>query len=521
MTLGELRELVTAGEGERLELKETTGQRTEACKALCAFLNKDGGSVVFGATDQGDVRGQQVSDRTKRELSEVFGRFEPAADIGMEFVEVGGGREAIVCRVEKGPGRPYVWEGRAYKRVQSTTVTMPQEEYERMLSDRKGFQSDWELQINPALSMEDLDLEEIRKTARMGIGAGRVPETPDTGNAEALLDGFKVRTADGLRNAAAVLFCKPETDYAQCMMRLARFKGTDKSLFIDNKQVTGNIFRLLDAGMAFCFDHLALSGRVVGLLREERLEVPVAALREALVNALAHRLYVRRGTSVSLAIYDDRVEIANPGAFPPGRTSEDFEKGTESEPRNPVIARVLYLRKMLESWGRGIKLMVDECNKAGLPKPLIESDGRFVWVIFSRPARMGEAPEVAANTAEVAVKNPQVAVKDPEVAVNPPEMASNGALQSSIQERVRQLCEILLTGARADIRRNAEAVLLLIAQNDSMTLQAIEEKTGLPDRTVRNAITLLKRRDVLSRSGSARRGRWIVHWQNAKDTEIG
>ena len=509
MTLGELRLLVASGEGERLELKETTGQRTEACKALCSFLNKDGGVVVFGATDRGEVRGQQVSDRTKRELSEVFGRFEPAADIGLEFVEVGGGREAIVCRVEKGPGRPYVWEGRAYKRVQSTTVAMPQEEYERILSERKGFQSDWELQVNPALSMDDLDAEEIRKTARMGVEAGRLPETTDTGNVAALLDGFKARTPEGLRNAAAVLFCKPDTDYAQCLLRLARFKGTDKSVFLDNKQVTGNIFRLLDAGMAFCFDHLALSGKVVGLYREERLEVPVAALREALVNALVHRLYVRRGTSVSLAIYDDRIEIANPGSFPPGWTAADLEKGSASEPRNPVIARVLYLRKMLESWGRGIKLMRDECEKADLPKPAIESDGRFVQVVFARPKR---AETGAENSDELAPKPVELAPNDDNLHRSGEEVAPNNGEPALMAERIETAIGCALQDARADNRRNAAAVLAELIRDDGTTLRGIATRTGLSLRTVNNSISLLKSHGLLAREGTARRGRWLVLW---------
>ncbi|MBQ9345411.1 MAG: ATP-dependent DNA helicase RecG [Kiritimatiellae bacterium] len=443
-----------------------------------------------------------MSDKTLRELSDAVGRFEPAADIVTERVPVGRGLEAIVCRVEKGNGRPYVWEGRAYKRVQSTTVAMPQEEYERMLSERKGFQSDWELQVNPALSMEDLDLEEIRKTARMGVGAGRLPETTDTGNAKALLDGFKVRTGEGLRNAAAVLFCKPDTDYAQCMMRLARFKGTDKSLFIDNKQVTGNIFRLLDAGMAFCFDHLALSGRVVGLLREERLEVPVAALREALVNALAHRLYVRRGTSVSLAIYDDRVEIANPGAFPPGRTSEDFEKGTESEPRNPVIARVLYLRKMLESWGRGIKLMVDECAKAGLPKPLIGSDGRFVRVVFARPPRMGKTSEVAAKAPEVVPKTTEVASNMVEAGGDTGEIALETALELALKAAGKEISGKVF----AHCLRTLEEFL----RHPRATLAEVAVSVGVSARTVDSYVRLLQDIGILERSGARKAGSWLV-----------
>ncbi len=386
MTAKELETLIASGEGETLEVKETTGQRVDACETLCAFLNKDGGTVVFGVGKKGKVTGQLVSDKTKRELFEVFAKFEPAVDIAVDWVDVDDTHQAIVCTVTRGNLRPYVYDGRPYKRVQSSTTVMPQEEYERMLAERKGFQSDWELEINPDLKLADLDENEIRKTARMGVAEGRLPESTDINDVVGLLDGFKVRKNGSLRNAAAVLFCKEDTDYMQCLLRLARFKGKDNQMFIDNKQITGNIFRLIDAGMAFCFNHLSLSGEINGTYREEHLEVPAKALREALVNALVHRLYVKRGSSVSLAIYDDRIEIINPGTFPSNLTMAELRAGNISELRNPTIAKVMYSRKTVETWGRGIKLIWDQCAKASLPEPQIVSEGGYTKTVFWRPA---------------------------------------------------------------------------------------------------------------------------------------
>ena len=385
MTLEELKALIASGDGETLEVRETTGQRVDACETLCASLNKDGGTVVFGVGKKDKILGQLVSDKTKRELFEVFAKFEPAADIDVEWIDVDDTHKAIVCKVERGNMRPYVYDGRPYKRVQSSTAVMSQEEYERMLSERKGFQSDWELEINPDLKLSDLDENEIRKTARMGVAEGRLPESTDDNDIIGLLDGFKVRKNGALRNAAAVLFCKEDTDYMQCLLRLARFKGKDNQIFIDNKQITGNIFRLIDAGMAFCFNHLSLSGVINGIYREEHLEVPAKAIREALVNALVHRLYVKRGSSVSLAIYDDRVEIINPGSFPSNLTMAELRAGNKSEPRNPTIARVMYSRKTVETWGRGIKLIMDECAKANLPEPQFVSEGGYTKAVFARP----------------------------------------------------------------------------------------------------------------------------------------
>ena len=103
---------------------------------------------------------------------------------------------------------------------------------------------------------------------------------------------------------------------------MARFVGTNKNMFRDNQRAEGNFFQLLDAGVTFCFKHLSLSGRITNhsLEREEQLEVPYNALREALINALCHRHWERYNLTISLAIYDDRIEIASPGTFPPQKT---------------------------------------------------------------------------------------------------------------------------------------------------------------------------------------------------------
>lgn len=120
-----------------------------------------------------------------------------------------------------------------------------------------------------------------------------------------------------MNHAAAILFANREmpANYPQCLLRLARFRGTDKMEFIDSQRIYGNIFQQLDAAIAFLFKHLSLSGRIEGLEREERLSVPYKAVREGVLNSLAHRSYREAGGSVGIAIYDDRVEIEIPALF--------------------------------------------------------------------------------------------------------------------------------------------------------------------------------------------------------------
>lgn len=254
-----------------------------------------------------------------------------------------------------------------------------------------------------------------------------------------------------------MLFCKEDTDYMQCLLRLARFKGKDNQIFIDNKQITGNIFRLIDAGMAFCFNHLSLSGVINGTYREEHLEVPAKALREALVNALVHRLYVKRGSSVSLAIYDDRVEIINPGTFPSNITMAELRGGNKSEPRNPTIARVMYSRKTVETWGRGIKLILDECAKANLPEPQIVAESGYTRTVFMRPLQ-NDSTKTAQKTTQ----------------------------------------------------KTTQKILNLLRQNPSMTRMQISDAIGLSQEGVKWNLDKLKTSGIIRRVGPDRGGHWEI-----------
>lgn len=266
-------------------------------------------------------------------------------------------------------------------RIENVTTLMPQEKYNQMLIQRGG-KYGWETMINPDLKISDLDEHAILGAVRGGIRCGRLPEATIREELPTILEKFNLLHDGKLNNASAVLFGRDFYYYPQCLLRLARFKGTTKNEFIDNQRITGNIYTLLDAAMAFFFKHLSLSGKIEGLYREEELEIPYKALRECCTNAFCHRLYHRPGSSVGIAIYDDRVEIENSGTFPPDITMEKLLSGHNSEPQNLIIANVLYKSEVLESWGRGIGLMISECRRVGIPAPEFHTDGNSVWVIF-------------------------------------------------------------------------------------------------------------------------------------------
>ncbi len=382
--LDDIRFLINSDtETDTIEFKKTTGQLERGMETLCAFLNGNGGTVLFGVTDEGRIVGQDLAGRTKETIAEAISRLEPCPDVRVCYIPLPDcDRYVIALRVDSAKmDRPFCYKGRPYIRIENVTTLMPQEQYNHLLIQRGG-QYSWDSQVNPELKISDLDEQAVLGAVRTGIRCGRLPETTIMEDLPTILEKFSLLHDGELNNASVVLFGRDFYHYPQCLLRMARFKGTTKDEFIDNQRVTGNIFTLLDAAMAFFFKHLSLSGRVEGLYREEELQIPYKALRECCTNALCHRSYHRQGSSVGIAIYDDRVEIENSGTFPPDVTIDKLLSGHNSEPQNLIIANVLYKSEVLENWGRGIGLMVSECRRVGLPDPEFHTDGSSVWVIF-------------------------------------------------------------------------------------------------------------------------------------------
>ena len=280
MTYQDIEALTIKKEGNSLEFKESTGQLDRSMETLCAFLNGEGGTILYGVKDDGKIIGQTVSDSTKRSIAEAVNRIEPFVDLEITYVAIPGTEKyVIVIFVEEQRFmRPFTYKGRAYQRIESTTTVMPQERYNHLLMERGG-KYGWEAMINPDLKIADLDENAILGAVREGIRNGRLPETTIREEIPVILKKFRLLNDGKLNNAAAVLFGKELYDYPQCLLRMARFKGTTKEEFIDNQRAEGNIYELLDAAMAFFFKHLSLSGKINGLYREEELSIPYKALK--------------------------------------------------------------------------------------------------------------------------------------------------------------------------------------------------------------------------------------------------
>ena len=390
MDIDNIKELIKGGESKELEFKKSTAQLKGASETLCAFINTNGGIVLVGVKNDGKIVGQHITDETKLEISNLVGKFEPPAHITIKYILVKEDKYIIVMSVNPNHSTiPCTFDGRAFWRVESSTKRMPQQRYNEMLLMHANKSSPWDVEVASHVGVEDLDGEEVIKMLNDSFSRGRTEQKLGTKNVDEALLRLKLTKNGDLINAAGILFCKDaESHFPQSLIRLARFKGVTKGNIIDSKRVYGNAFKLIEEAELFVMRHMSISSDFVAgkMARNDYPEYSTRAVREAIVNAISHRDYTLSGGSISLMMYDDRLEIISHGNLPNGIRIQDLMTAHESFPRNGRITHILYKRGIIESVGMGTQEMIQECQKIHAPDPeYFEKGNTFVVLFHSNP----------------------------------------------------------------------------------------------------------------------------------------
>lgn len=375
MNFEQLKDLVAQGECEVLEFKATTGQIVEAGKTLCGLLNKKGGTLLIGVKENGEILGQQVTDKTQQEIAQILNEITPSAPIDLQIVDLPNTLKKVIV-LKTSPTVPpavYHFKDKAYERVGSSTLSIKYERLRYLLLERT-LDRNWDQLAAQNYVVDDLDGDEIFRTVKDGVSSGRLSESVlENNDIFSILQGLNLTVGTDLTNAAVVLFSKKITNqFLQCEVKMARFKGTTKNIgFIDEKQYVGNAFKILDEAEAFVRRHLniAIEFSQKSFQRIETPQLPFVAIREAIINSICHRDYVYDAASISLAIYDDRLEIWNIGKLPTPLMPQDLKAPHQSILRNKNIAHVFYVRKYIEKWGSGTIRIVKLCKELGVPDP--------------------------------------------------------------------------------------------------------------------------------------------------------
>lgn len=345
-------------ENEVIEFKKTTGELKEGIISIVSILNKhQSGKLYFGIKDNGEIIGQDVSSKTIREVSKAISEnIEPKIYPVVNKVKLND-KDCILVEFE-GDDIPYLAFGRAYMRVGDEDRQLSMKEIRKIILKDENEIGKWESKVSDYI-IDDIDEELLKEFIEKGRKAKRI-NFPYTNKEEILRKLSLVNKNNELLNAGYILFAKE----AKLEMQMAIFATETKLTFLDIDQVFGNIFELIEVGEGYIRKNIKwpVNFKSGSMERVEIPEIPLEAIREALINSLIHRDF-KNPKSNEIAIYKDRIEIFNPGEFPEGYKPEDFIEGKEgSMPRNPLIANTLYLSKDIEKWGSGFKRITDECK---------------------------------------------------------------------------------------------------------------------------------------------------------------
>ena len=374
-------ELVKKQESEILEFKPSLSQIKDIIETISAFSNTKGGSIIIGVDDKRNIIGVDVGKKTIESLAnKIKQNTDPQIypSISVEYIN---GKNVVIIEVKESKSKPVFAIDRVYKRVGKSNHRVSSDEIRKLAVEGKKIY--WDEQVCEGANLEDIDEGKVKRFLEKARFERRLDITPNISVREAL-ERLNLIKSDRLTNAAILLFGKnPQKFFLQAETRCARFKGTKPLEFIDMKVFGGNIIDQMEDSLEFVKEHIKLHAKIVGIERIETWEYPIEAIREGITNAICHRDY-EIPSNVQVRIFDDRIEIWNPGLLPKGLTIEKLKGKHESILRNLLVGRCFFLIKYIEQWGTGTNRIIKWCLKHGLPEPIFEETGTSFLITFRK-----------------------------------------------------------------------------------------------------------------------------------------
>ena len=363
-------------EGKTLEFKRDFSSRRGIVRTVVAFANTAGGVLLIGVEDKtGFVRAVADVLAAEERLANILA--DTVAPQVMPDIEVLPWRDRHVIAAEVFPSsrRPHRVraEGRdgVYVRVGSTNRRADPALVDEMrrFANRQAYDEE----PLPQLQSEAVDF----RAASESFAPKRKLRRSDLNTLGLVVrdQAREVPTVGGV-----LLFGsgnEKERHFPDAWIQAGRFRGANRAHIADQRDIRGHAPSLVERATEFVLEHLSCAVRIEGTRRQDRWNVPPVAVREAIVNAVAHADYAQRGGPIRVAVFADRVEVENPGLLPFGLTIDDLPLGV-SKLRNRVIARVFHELGLMENWGSGVQRMMTACDQAGCPHPVFEElGGRF------------------------------------------------------------------------------------------------------------------------------------------------
>lgn len=444
-----IEEIIEAGEGYHIEFKESLDK--SFIEEVCAFANSSGGKVILGVSDKGSIKGINTDNSFRSRVQDSLRQLQPYLDVGIEVKD-----NLIVVDVPDGNDKPYACSRGFFIRNGANSQKLTRNEIIEFFQKEGRVRFD-ELKNDKAVFKNDFD----ERAFENFLDLAGITHSIDK---MSLLRNLDCITDDGKFTNAGVLFFARDIDFLlnHAIVVCVLYKGTEKVNILDKKDFKGNIVENINNAILFVKRHTNVQFKIEKLQREEIPDIPDVALREAIINAVCHRDYFDKSANVLIEVFDDRVEISNPGGLPSGLKPSEF--GRKSVARNPLIASLLNRINYIEKVGTGInriKQAVAESDKSSVEF----SFNSGFSVIFRRV----------------------------------PEITSEG--------KVVEETEITVDRTRGKTRGK---ILEAIKQDPTITREELSRVADLSIRGVEWNLTRLKKEGKIKRVGSAKGGHWEV-----------
>ena len=377
MTKGQLDNLITQGEGQTLEFKLKV--TSETGRDICAFANTNTGLLIVGISDGGEIIGSSV--KWEEQIASIANSCDPAIYPVIDKVKIDD-RLILIVKVEK-TGNIHGFKDKVFIRVGSTNRALSIDEIIGLGQKIRRIQFDSEICLQATL--KDINWEKtswFRTTYKFLTGKEILIIDTD------LLKNLGGLKEDKVTNGGILLFGQdPERLIPQNQITIVRYPGKESGdNYLDIKDLYGNLFDLIDAADEYIRTHIQIVSTLIPgqIAREEIPQYPFFAIRELVVNAVAHRDYSLGGGRIIIKMFKDRIEFYSPGGFPDGVTEENLMERQYS--RNPMIVRILNSIKYIEAIGDGVRRVMDSVKKHPLKPqlPLFREVGGSVKVtLFS------------------------------------------------------------------------------------------------------------------------------------------
>ena len=379
----ELLEIIKKGEDSFTEFKEEMAHQDNLAAEIVAFANTEGGNLIIGVSDDGEILGVTDLDKEMQRIDNICSNnCEPTVYTTIEKFIIDD-RKIMIVKIPKGPQRPYrTNRGIHYIRTASgKRIASPGEL--RLIHQASGAIYYDEMPV-PNTSFEDIDIEYLEKFLKKSLGGG--------------IEDFGIRVDDLLKNMKIIIpyednmvtttggllfFGKhPEYHLPYCKVTIVRFPGNDIGEKFEKKDIEGELVGQIERSESVLKDYLRTETKIEGFKKEEpRFEIPIESLREALINAVAHRNY-QLPSQIRIFIFDNRIEVKSPGKLPNTVTVENIRLGFPLH-RNPLIVSFLAKGHRMTEIGTGIPRMIRLLKKhTGREPDFEERDQEFIVKIW-------------------------------------------------------------------------------------------------------------------------------------------